>query len=1163
VLDLALAPLHERLAQLRRQADEQIGENAVESAPAQRLGLVTVMFVDVVGSTALGGKLDPEGIHLVMDPALARFTDIVRRCHGRALQFAGDSMLAAFGTEGAREDDAELAVTAGLAILREAQVLAERVRREHRHPGFNVRVGLHTGPVLLGGGVDADNSIRGATVNLAARMEQNTAPGTLRITEDTQRAVQGLFDLDEQPPLLVKGYEQPMRTWLATRRRALRQAGIRRGVAGVNTPLVGREAAMQTLQSAWKTLHEGPAQIRTVSISAEAGLGKTRLAHAWADWAREQGPAVRWLPARAQARNQALPYALLRDLLATALQLPDDDTPAAAREHWVVAVRPLLQGGRDDAATTADAQVLGHLLGLDFADSPALRGILKQAAQIRQRGLQAAAELLAGLGEQGRLPGVISGVISGVMPGAVPGVVPGGTPLVMVLEDAQWADSGSLDFLRRLPQHPATTGLRLLLLLLTRPELAERLPNRGAGDDATGNQAAYQTVDLAPLDEAASHRLAQALLAPLQPPAPALQALLVSRAAGNPFYMEELLQMLLAQGVIAVQASTDGTTPSGEAAASLRWSLRTLQLDATALPTTLTGVLQARLQALAPAERNALQLAAVLGQVFRAVTLAALAPEAAERLAGLAQRGLLHLQATAVASAEATYAFSHAFVQQVAYGQLLRGQRLSLHGQAARWYAGQTHALAADDLPLAADHFTQAGDTAEALQHRLLAAERLAKRFAHEAVQDQASLGLALDESGTSSRSSTLNSSSTSTTRWRLLLLRQRARRQSGQREAQAQDLQAMADLAERTADPVQLATVAVRRAVAADEMGQSRTAAMLAPLGLAAAQQAQDSALELIAYGVLCGSLRSVGRHDEAQQAGEQGLARAKAVGDPIAEAEMLGALAAIAAEQSAPLRSMALLRRALHLYQSNGNRHGECMARNNLGTTALQLGDTVAAERDYDQAAQLARHLGNPNFEVMSLLNRASARLPQARLPEARADAEAAVVLAQRVANTEYEAFALITRGAVDLAQAQEQQPADGPLLAQAQADWLRSAELLNSLELPHLAIEAVAWQARGFWVGGDAAAALQCVEQVLAHVQQAGNLDGTENPLLIQSTCIEVLTEADDARAKALLQTAWQDLQTRCTELPDDAARERFMRAQSWHQEIQLRALAAGLA
>ena len=198
VVEIALAPLRRELA----------AQESSEAGLRQRLKQVTVLFVDVVGSTAMGQRLGPEEIHAVMDGALERFTAVVQSHYGRVLQYTGDGMLAAFGSEEAAEDDVESAVRAGLAIIEDARQQAPEVQRRHGVPDFMVRAGLHTGTVLLGGGVDAEGSIRGATVNIAARMEQSAPPGRLRISHDSYRHVRGLFEVSEPAPIQVKGVER-------------------------------------------------------------------------------------------------------------------------------------------------------------------------------------------------------------------------------------------------------------------------------------------------------------------------------------------------------------------------------------------------------------------------------------------------------------------------------------------------------------------------------------------------------------------------------------------------------------------------------------------------------------------------------------------------------------------------------------------------------------------------------------------------------------------------------------------------------------------------------------------------------------------------------------------------------------------------------------------
>ena len=140
-----------------------------------------------------------------------------RHTRGKVLQYAGDNILAAFGADEAREDDAERAVRCGLALLELGKALGAEVQAAHGHDGFNVRVGIHTGGVLLGGGVDAEGSIRGIAVNIAARMEQTAPAGALRISHDTYAQVRGLFEVERQEPLAVKGVDEPIQSYLVLR----------------------------------------------------------------------------------------------------------------------------------------------------------------------------------------------------------------------------------------------------------------------------------------------------------------------------------------------------------------------------------------------------------------------------------------------------------------------------------------------------------------------------------------------------------------------------------------------------------------------------------------------------------------------------------------------------------------------------------------------------------------------------------------------------------------------------------------------------------------------------------------------------------------------------------------------------------------------------------
>ena len=181
-------------------------------------------------------------------------------------------------------------------------MLGDEVRRRHGHAGFDVRVGLHTGTVLLGGGVSADGSIRGIAVNIAARMEQSAPAGALRISHDTYRHVRGVFDVEPQPPMQVKGIDEPIVTYLVLRAKPRAFRVVTRGIEGVETRMVGRDAELDLLKDAFERLYQQP-RLAAASVVAEAGIGKSRLLYEFQNWAEARAEQVLPLPGAGPAAD--------------------------------------------------------------------------------------------------------------------------------------------------------------------------------------------------------------------------------------------------------------------------------------------------------------------------------------------------------------------------------------------------------------------------------------------------------------------------------------------------------------------------------------------------------------------------------------------------------------------------------------------------------------------------------------------------------------------------------------------------------------------------------------------------------------------------------------------------------------------------------------------
>jgi len=900
LVDAALAPLLLQLSQLEAQG--------APVGPVRRLRQVSVLFLDIVGSTQLIQHLEPEDVQSVVDGALAAFTALVRQHGGEVLRYAGDNLKAAFGADQAREDDAERAVRCGLALLHEAARRGDAVLRAHGHAGFDARVGIHTGPVVRGGGVEHDNSLSGLAVNIAARLEQAAPPGSLRISMDTYRLVQGQFDVLEQPALAVKGLGEPLRTFLVQGVRERRLRGLRHGADGVTTVMVGRDDELRRLQRVAQTVFAPGGGLGAATVIGDAGLGKSRLhAEAQAALAAHSDRATTWRAAsHPQARHQ--PYGLLRDLLFWHLGVRDSASQAEAQQALASALQPVF--GEAAAEHTA---LLGQLIGLDYSASPFVAGILRDGQQLRSRGLNAWVRYVRHETAT--------------------------HPLMLVLDDLQWADDASLDALDHLVANAAEQ--QLLLLCAGRPELLERRPQWGAAWPA------HELITLAPLATSSGEALAQALLTRFAAPQPALQGLLSTQAAGNPYYMEALLQMLVDTNV--VQAT-------GE-----HWQLRAEGLQGLKVPPTLVGVLQATLDALDADERRSLQQASVVGAQFWDEALAAIDPEAAEQLPGLTQRELALPQAQSAFEGAREYSFRHHLLHQVTYGTVLRSDKRAAHGQAARWLQGRSQGRENELAGQIAEHFERAGDIEQAIAYWLRAAEEASRRQADTAALSHADRALALDDGTDMSR------------QVRLHRVRGDVFLRAGDSAAHGAEVDILESLAERTDDDV------LRLALANDRVwrlfleSRYEEAVALADQRLAKAEaRAPREAGRVHNVTLVC--LARLGRHDEAWAHAQRGLEQAHACGDMNTVGAIHTNLGVGLTEANRVGEALANYEQALDAYQAAGSRGGVANVRHNLGQVALTLGDNVKARDLLQQSMQECREIGSRRLEGLACANLAT---------------------------------------------------------------------------------------------------------------------------------------------------------------------------------------------
>jgi class 3 adenylate cyclase len=1087
VVEASVAGLRARLAALQ-------AAQAPEPDPAQALRQVTILFLDVVGSTALAQYMDPESVSAVMDDALARGTVIVQRHAGKVLKYAGDNILAVFGAQEVCEDDAERAVHCGLELVALGHTLGNEVLAAHGHEGFNVRVGIHTGGVLLGGGVDAEGSIRGSAVNLAARMEQSAPAGALRISGDTFAQVRGLFEVEAQAPLTVKGIDDPVQSYLVLRARP-RQFRLRaRGIEGVVTRMIGRDAELELLQAAFRRVFQDR-RFAAVTVVADAGIGKSRLLDEFAAWSDERPEHFLLFRGRATPRTGTQAYGLLRDILAWRFQIAEDDRFEVARKKLEDGIVPLFTHDDGPDLAEAHAHLLGHLVGIDGRDSRHIRGILDDPRQIRNRAFHAAAQMFRRFADRE------------------------GLPVVLQLDDLHWADGESLDFLDYLAE--VDRDVPLLRLGFTRPTLFERRADWGGAPDI------HHRIELHPLSKDVSRMLANELLKKLPEIPAALRELLTSSAEGNPFYMEELVRMLIDQG--AIQA--------GET-----WMVDARRLLVTKVPPTLAGVLQARLDGLPAPEKRALQQASVIGAVFWDQALAAVDEDAAQQLPALVQRELTPPRADSAIDGLRAYAFRHALLHQVTYDTVLKRARREGHARVACWLAGlcDEGGLRAGDLSgLAAEHFEHAGDDARAAEFHARAAEQAGQRFAHERVLHHVGRALVLLGAFRADASAETNE-----LRWRLLDARERTFRLQARRDEQAADVDAMERLADALDDDHRRADAARRRAFNAQGASDWVAAENATRRSMACAARAGDDARRLFALATLASARTNQRDFGEGRTLALQGLAEARRLRLRRAEGLFQNTLVTAASLQSDLIEVLDRNREALKIAREIGDRRSEAVELSNAGIIWTRLGDLTQGRRDLEAALQMLRAVGDRLTESNSLSHLSEVAYWHGEEMRALTLARSALDIAVSARSRDLEVWARINLGHAELALGR---------LAAARQVFSEARVVAQEIEVA-TQHDASAGLAQVALAEGDADAALAAIQPVLDLVAAGGSLDhGAENPRLVELSCHQALARASDPRAGEWLQRAHVSLMARADAIGDAALRQGFLNNIPHHREI----------
>lgn len=667
------------------------GAPLIESQIREEKKLITVIFSDLSGFTALSQHLDPEDLRDVINICFEALNKKIINYGGTIHKYEGDLIVALFGIPTAHEDDPERAVRVALEMMRTIPRINEDLtKRLNRKIKLGLHIGIATGTVvagMIGTQAKMEYTVIGEIVNLAARLKDCAQKGEILVSEDVFRLTKYLYEYEALSPVALKGIEKPVNVFRVIKIKDKPER--KRGIPRLYSPLVGRTREVELLCQAVRQLHKGRGGV--VFIIGEAGLGKTRLLEEIKKFV-EQGAlaSTTIFEAQCPSYGEALTYWPFLQIFEKIYEINDSDSPEMIKEKLTKKSKELYEKEWKDILP-----YIGYLFTIRFSDELDEKVKYLDAKSLKTQIFASVKKLLFTLARI--------------------------KPIILVIDDYHWIDSASLELLEFIFDN--STGVPLLFIGLSRPEkdkecwnVKERIKQR--------LEKSFMEIMLKPLDLNQSDELVHNLLKVLDIPNE-LKEKILSKAEGNPFYLEEIIRSFIDSNILSFKDN--------------RWrlSIPYYQPSVITLPNTIQAVIQSRLDKIEGAVKDILQTASVIGRTFyKRILKYVYNPDDLMLELHLAKLMELEFINEYRIKPELEYVFKHPLIQEVAYNTLLKDKRKLLHLRTAECIENIYQERITDFCELLAEQYYMAEKWEEALRYCKMSAKKAEDMYANKRALD-------------------------------------------------------------------------------------------------------------------------------------------------------------------------------------------------------------------------------------------------------------------------------------------------------------------------------------------------------------------------------------------------------------------------------------------